>query len=340
MQLLQRLNAKTRTDSSRLFVWMVDTTNEVKGEAATRYLLPSATRFFSITLNAPSVRLYALPLLLTLRCTAALKALFHSPSSSLRSAIDTSHGDLRQMCLKLLLFAHHDSSSLRALHSEDTFWGLFHMVKKLLLGKRRPDGRFENDFDTMFRDNAITVDDTLDYVYTNMPTYTSDLEECCAVMDDLALVESMRPKWGRSRDADQGGEGDQSLRNRVRFMVTALSPSIHNQYPTAAARSFSSVAAPRTRQLRDDRLLHKQCVGAVLDRLYAVEDCRVGWREFVLAYPSLLLSIYRPLLEDMHLTGSAESAKQKGLVDLVQFRDSLSVLMDMHDVGLEARGDL
>ena len=42
----------------------------------------------------------------------------------------------------------------------------------------------------------------------------------------------------------------------------------------------------------------------------------------------------------MHLTGSADSVKQKGLVDLVQFRDSLSVLMDMHDVGLEARGDL
>ena len=55
-RLLLRLNAAPRTERSRLFVWVVDTTNEVRGDNAVRYLLPAAA-LHAITLNAPSVRL-------------------------------------------------------------------------------------------------------------------------------------------------------------------------------------------------------------------------------------------------------------------------------------------
>ena len=53
---LTRLNAAPRMERSRLFVWVVDTTNEVRGDNAVRYLLPAAA-LHAITLNAPSVRL-------------------------------------------------------------------------------------------------------------------------------------------------------------------------------------------------------------------------------------------------------------------------------------------
>ena len=59
-RLLLRLNAAPRTERSRLFVWVVDTTNEVRGDNAVRYLLPAAA-LHAITLNAPSVRLSRSP---------------------------------------------------------------------------------------------------------------------------------------------------------------------------------------------------------------------------------------------------------------------------------------
>lgn len=290
-------------------MWVVDTTNEVRGDNAVRYLLPAAA-LYAITLNAPSLRLSLPHPCLTSSCTAALKALFRStPAAPLRTIIDSSHGDLRQMCLKLQLAR--DPSALSAAQ-EDAFWGLFHMVKKMLLGKRRPDGRLENDYDAMFRDNAITVDDALEYVHANMPTYTSDLDDYCAVLEDLACVEALRPQRGvqgltgsygsyGSRGEEGSGEDEQSLRSRVRFLIAALSPAAHNEHLTAAARSFTAVAGPLSYQLREQRLAHRQCAVEVLERLRAVEECRVPWREFVLLYPSLLLRIHQSLVREMKL---------------------------------------
>lgn len=260
------------------------------------------------------------------------------------------------MCLRLL-FAR-DSPAQGGAQGEDAFWGLFHMVKKMLLGKRRPDGRLENDYDAMFRDNAISVDDALDYVHANMPTYTSDLDDCRAVLEDLAFVEALAPshaqgfrgfrgsrgsrgsrgfggRWGEEGD----GEDEQSLRSRVRFLITALAPATHNTHLTAAARSFTAVAGPLTYQLREQRQAHRQCAAEVLERLRAVEECRVPWREFVLLYPSLLLRIHQTLLREMRLEKKPmpwgrERGLRRRLVDLEQLRESMSAILDVHDAGM------
>ena len=101
--------------------------------------------------------------MLTGRCVSALQRLFGSCAKSLLDRVaDCSHGDLRQMCLKLWMFGDRWLDETPRLTGNDSFWGLFHMIKKMLLGKRRSDGRLENDFDRMFVENRITVAETVD----------------------------------------------------------------------------------------------------------------------------------------------------------------------------------
>lgn len=93
----------------------------------------------------------------------------------------------------------------------------------------------------------------------------------------------------------------------MRFLITALAPATHNTHLTAAARSFTAVAGPLTYQLREQRQAHRRARREVLERLRAVEECRVPWREFVLLYPSLLLRIHQTLLREMQAGEEADA---------------------------------
>lgn len=105
---------------------------------------------------------------------------------------------------------------------EDTYWGLFHMVKKLLLAKRDREGRLENDMLRLYEDNHITVSETSNYLYANLPEYTDDISELSSMMDSLCLVERMNRR-GRRRDGERKGtSGWQSCMDANAFCISCL----------------------------------------------------------------------------------------------------------------------
>ena len=100
--------------------------------------------------------------IIIVRAQKALKRLFPSCSDQLLTrVVQCSRDDLRQMCLTLWIYGDKWKNSGMEFSSNDPFWGIFHMIKKILLAKRYPGGQLENDFDSLFIDNRITVQEAL-----------------------------------------------------------------------------------------------------------------------------------------------------------------------------------
>lgn len=276
--------------------------------------------------------------MLTGRCVSALQRLFGSCAKSLLDRVaDCSHGDLRQMCLKLWMFGDRWLDETPRLTGNDSFWGLFHMIKKMLLGKRRSDGRLENDFDRMFVENRITVAETVDYLDANFPDYFGDIQDCAEILDDFSDVENMGYFRHRSgKKAEKEGDDMQAVMERIRFHVLSLSPAVRNAHPTLQMKRFAAITSPRWSSLQNLRWFRREDVKKAWNRFRDVMRSRMGFEEFVELGPTFISRIEKSVFEELGWKDEGESGMMR-VIDLEEFTKILQVVMDLSDVGVEER---
>ena len=230
----------------------------------------------------------------------SLQQLYSVGAPLLHRVIASSRGDLRQSCLKLWVFGSTlNSERVLKATEEDTYWGLFHMIKKLLLAKRDKEGRLENDMLRLYEDNHITVNETSNYLYTNLPDYTDDIAELSSMMDSLCLVERMNRRGGRRRDGERKGtSGWQSCLDANAFFVLAYSP-VAIQHPTAAHRSFSAVKAAQFASVYQTRSQRESLMRGMFERTLRPMESSVPFSDFISVLPSVVYARHRTLFEEM-----------------------------------------
>ena len=321
-------------------MWVVDTVDESSSLSSVRYLLPKLPSApLCVEVKPPSHRMWGCGAALSDRSFGALRRLFGSCAKSLLDrVIDCSRGDLRQMCLKLWMFGDRWRDETPAITGNDPFWGVFHMIKKMLLGKRRSDGRLENDFDRMFVENRITVADTVDYLDANFPDYFGDIGDCAAILDDFCDVENMGYFRARSgKKAEKEGDDMQAVMERLRFHVLGLAPAVRNAHPTEQMKRFAAITSPRLGSLQNLRWVRRADAKKAWIRFREVMESRMGFEEFVELGPSLLSRIERSVFEELGWKEDAENGTTR-LIDLDEFTKILHLVMDLNDVGVGKEG--
>ena len=231
--------------------------------------------------------------IIIVRAQKALERLFPSCSDQLLTrVVQCSRDDLRQMCLTLWIYGDKWKNSGMEFSSNDPFWGIFHMIKKILLAKRYPGGQLENDFDSLFIDNRITVQEALDFVDANFVDYFGDIQDCAEILDDFVTIDQLghfRHRGGRREE--KGGEDLQSLSDRLRFIYLGYATAVRNSHPTDQIRRFTAVASPQSRAVQNlIRIRREECRQTWI-RFCEVMECHVTFEEFLLLYPTLLSEI-------------------------------------------------
>ena len=220
------------------------------------------------------------------------------------------------------------------------------MVKKMLLGKRRSDGRLENDFDRMFVENRITVSDAVDYLDANFPDYFGDIQDCAEILDDFSEVENLGYFRHRSgKKTEKEGDDMQAVMERIRFQVLSLSPAVRNAHPTLQMKRFAAINSPRWSSLQNLRWFRREDVKKAWNRFREVMKSGIGFEEFVELGPTFISRIEKSVFEELgwkekEKEESEEEEKEKGMmrvIDLEEFTKILHLVMDLSDVGVEER---
>lgn len=277
-------------------------------------------------------------------CSKALKNLYPGLSPALIQRItDSSHGDLRQCCLKCWIYGKEitnpqKTSSLLKQSEEDSFWGVFHMIKKLLLAKRTLEGDLENDFDAMFLDNAISLQEATSYLYANVPEYTSDIEDLAGIYDVLCMNEYLGTKSTRRSHSydEKGNESFSSIADRLRFYYIALAVPVYNHHPTSRARSFAEIKASSYSGVLAHIQTHQSILRTLYDRYVSICSSSIGLKQFVLDVASILTNVHADLANlGEHANHANHSNSFHKLIDIPSFVNLASLVFDMDDVIIE-----
>lgn len=243
------------------------------------------------------------------------------------------------MCLKLWIFGDQWIDETPRISGNDSFWGVFHMIKKILLGKRGTNGRLENDFDRMFVENRITVSDTVDYLNSNFPDYVGSIQDCAEILDDFSDVENLGYfRYRSGKKAGKEGDDMQAIMERLRFQVLCLSPAVRNAHPTMQMKRFSALTSPRWSSLQNLRWMRRGDARKAWIRFVEVMESRLGFEEFVEMGPSLISRIEKSVFEEFGWNEESENdLKGSGmmrLIDLEEFTKILHLVLDLNDVSV------
>lgn len=272
-----------------------------------------------------------------------LKQLYPGLSPAvIRKIIEGSHGDLRQCCLKCWMFGKEicnpvKTSLLLEQSQEDSFWGLFHMIKKLLLAKRTSEGELENDFDTMFINNAISLQETTSYLYANLPDYCGDIEELAEIYDAMSISENLGNQGVRRASSsiqyfdEKGNDSFSSLLDRLRFSYMALSVAVHNTHPTSKRNSFSEVKSSQFHSLMSMIHTNRVSLYELFNRFVNVYSPSVSFKKFILDYLTVMSMMNDQGGKKRSLLIIANLFIHR-LVDIQEFISLASTLLDMDDV--------
>ena len=150
------------------------------------------------------------------------------------------------------------------------------MIKKILLAKRDPQTQvLENNLYSLYEENAITVSETSDYLFTNLPDYTHDIHELSEMLDLLCIVDTMDTFPSSSSSSLSSSSSSSSLTNNstiyihhssrrrrlqqeqrkgmdnlsshfdaIRFLTLAYTPAVLLHHPTGIHHSFAPIQAP------------------------------------------------------------------------------------------------
>lgn len=274
-----------------------------------------------------------------------LKELYPGLSPAvMRKIIEGSHGDLRQCCMKCWVFGREicnpaKTGLLLDQSKEDSFWGLFHMIKKILLAKRTSEGELENDFDAMFINNAISLQETTSYLYANLPDYCGDIEELADVCDTMVLSETMGTKGVRHASSsiqyfdEKGNDSFDSLLDRLRFSYMALSVAVYNTHPTSKTHSFSELKSSSLHSLLSTIRSNRITLYELFNRFVNVYSPSVSFKKFILDYLSVI-SMMNDQGEKKRLSLKLDYMFIHRLVDIQEFVSLASMMIDMDDVWL------
>lgn len=251
--------------------------------------------------------------------------------------MNASGNDFRQVCLKLWVFGSAlQSQQLLSITSEDTFWGVFHMIKKLLLAKRKENGELENDLFRMYEDNRIGISEAESYLFANLPDYTRNVDELSLMLDSLCDVELMRDR-GVSSDTDRKGVDNwQSRCDATRFLILAYTPAVYLNHPTSLHRSYSPVKSASFYSLYSHIQTNRALLRDIYDQEIRPNGHYVSFSDFIEFAPSVVYSLHRELFEEM---GGKVSP---GLIPVEEFVENYSIFRDvdrMKDWTLEQQDD-
>ena len=304
-KIIEEIARAPRREESRLYVWVVDSVDEVRGLVALRPLIPSilSLPLFSLIINPPGIQMYV-SYLSSLKwlysCSKVLKLLYSNLSPTIiRSISDSSRGDIRQCCLKCWMYGKDilNPNKLNLLlqqSEEDSFYGMFHLIKKLLLAKRHPTGELENDFDLLFINNHINLHETTSYLHTNLPEYTTsiedlaDLYDCMTISENMGSIQPSRSSRSIQQFDEKGNESFQAIVDRLRFNFLSLSIAVINQHPSPLSMSFTEVKASKLPLVNNQIGFNRHCLRAILDRFNIIYSSSISTKTFLLDYISTI----------------------------------------------------